>query len=214
MKTDTLLPTASQMLVMLNRFEHPEWTKIGITKTSLNLEEFEQQSHLTLPKMAWICTDHPEWQAWLRGLNQHKVPCAVMSFKKSFAEFQEAIGLGAKAYTDATANATILQQIEQTLAAGSMWLPAELLSRLVGASDKLLKRNAATATDSKNTASFDLTAREHDVAEQVCQGLTNKKIATQLNITERTVKQHMSNLLAKTGAKDRMQLMLIYRGYK
>ncbi|AHF00363.1 LuxR family transcriptional regulator [Thiomicrospira aerophila AL3] len=138
----------------------------------------------------------------------------MMSFKKSFAEFQEAIGLGAKAYTDATANATILQQIEQTLAAGSMWLPAELLSRLVGASDKLLKRNAATATDSKNTASFDLTAREHDVAEQVCQGLTNKKIATQLNITERTVKQHMSNLLAKTGAKDRMQLMLIYRGYK
>lgn len=214
MNTDTQRPTASHLLVMHNRFEHPEWASIGIVKTPLTLTEYEQTSNTNQPTMAWVCTDHPDWQGWIRALVNRNISCAVMSFKKSFAEFQTAISLGAKAYVDATANPTILQQVEQTLAAGSMWLPAELLARLVGVSDKLLtKVKTPQVNIADNKDSLDLTSREQEVAELVCQGLTNKKIAAQLNITERTVKQHMTNLFAKTGASDRMKLMLIYRGY-
>lgn len=210
--TQTSSPNSPyQPLLMQNRFEHPQWPTLGIVKINQNLDAFNADLASQQAKLIWICTDHPDWQAWLRALSATHA-CAVMTFQKKLAEFQLAMNLGAKAYVEATANATILRQIHDTLQAGSMWLPAELLARLIGASDQILQQRSAP--DSTTPSSFiDLTPREHQVAECVCQGMTNKHIALTLNITERTVKQHMSNLLAKTHATDRMQLMLKYRGY-
>ena len=48
-----------------------------------------------------------------------------------------------------------------------------------------------------------LTAREHQVLAELAKGLSNKEIACALNSTERSVKFHVLNLLAKLGAKDR-----------
>jgi RNA polymerase sigma factor (sigma-70 family) len=196
---------------MKNRFEHPQWAELGVMKTSLTLENFLTEWPSQKQTVIWICTDHPDWQAWLRALStDHK--CAVMTFQKKLAEFQLAVNLGAKAYVEATANATILTQISDTLQAGSMWIPAELLTKMIGTTDKLLQqRTKARALQQPN---FDnISPREQEVAEYVCQGMSNKQIAQTLDITERTVKQHMSNLLAKTQATDRMQLMLKYRDY-
>lgn len=40
-------------------------------------------------------------------------------------------------------------------------------------------------------------------------GVSNKVVARRLNITERTVKAHMSAILSKTGAHDRVELILM-----
>lgn len=48
-----------------------------------------------------------------------------------------------------------------------------------------------------------LSAREVDVVRLVAQGLRNKEIAGELNITEETVKVHVRRVLAKTGVNDR-----------
>ena len=48
-----------------------------------------------------------------------------------------------------------------------------------------------------------LTPREHTVLEQLAQGLGNKQIAAALGISERTVKFHVSAVLAKLGAANR-----------
>ena len=59
-----------------------------------------------------------------------------------------------------------------------------------------------------------LTRREWQVARLVQEGLSNKEIATQLGISERTVKFHVSLLLKKTGAGNRIRLgrMLLENG--
>ncbi|SFB23574.1 DNA-binding response regulator, NarL/FixJ family, contains REC and HTH domains [Acetitomaculum ruminis DSM 5522] len=50
-----------------------------------------------------------------------------------------------------------------------------------------------------------LTKREFDVLKLLAQGLFNKEIASTLNISERTVKNHVSNIFKKIGVADRTQ---------
>jgi DNA-binding NarL/FixJ family response regulator len=51
----------------------------------------------------------------------------------------------------------------------------------------------------------DLTPRESQVLEQIVSGKSNKEIATELAITEATVKTHINTLLGKLGVEDRTQ---------
>ena len=51
----------------------------------------------------------------------------------------------------------------------------------------------------------DLTPRESQVLEQIVTGKSNKEIATELAITEATVKTHINTLLGKLGVEDRTQ---------
>jgi DNA-binding NarL/FixJ family response regulator len=51
----------------------------------------------------------------------------------------------------------------------------------------------------------DLTPREADVLEQIVNGRSNKEIATELEISEATVKTHINSLLSKLGVTDRTQ---------
>jgi DNA-binding NarL/FixJ family response regulator len=51
----------------------------------------------------------------------------------------------------------------------------------------------------------DLTPREFQVLEQIVAGKSNKEIATELAITEATVKTHINTLLGKLGVEDRTQ---------
>ncbi len=54
-----------------------------------------------------------------------------------------------------------------------------------------------------------LTAREHDVLGLMAQGKTNQEIATELVITERTVKFHVSSILSKLDASNRTEAVSI-----
>ena len=52
-----------------------------------------------------------------------------------------------------------------------------------------------------------LTAREREVLPLICDALTNKEIASELFIGERTAKHHVESILGKTGFKNRRQLI-------
>lgn len=52
---------------------------------------------------------------------------------------------------------------------------------------------------------YQLTNRELDILKNLSVGMYNKEIATKLNISERTVKNHISNIFKKIGVSDRTQ---------
>jgi len=53
-----------------------------------------------------------------------------------------------------------------------------------------------------------LTPREHDVLGLMAKGLSNREIATELFISEHTVKNHIYNIYRKTGINDRTQIVV------
>ena len=54
---------------------------------------------------------------------------------------------------------------------------------------------------------FKLTRRETDVLRRVVDGLKNAEIAYDIEISEQTIKDHLSNIYIKTGVENRMALM-------
>lgn len=87
---------------------------------------------------------------------------------------------------------------------GSFWVPRVLLARFV---DSILPnaRNRQMITGPAG-----LSRREREVLQAVLENFSNKEIAGQLNISERTAKFHVSNLLAKFGVQRRADLILMY----
>ncbi|MEQ1774466.1 MAG: response regulator transcription factor [Burkholderiales bacterium] len=53
-----------------------------------------------------------------------------------------------------------------------------------------------------------LTRREQEIVKLIADGATNKEVGVELDISDRTVKGHLSNIFLKLGTPDRMKLML------
>jgi NarL family two-component system response regulator LiaR len=72
----------------------------------------------------------------------------------------------------------------------------------------------AIADGSRLTKEDELTRREREVLELLARGRSNKRIAYELGISEKTVKTHVGHLFAKLGVTDRTQaaLLAVQRG--
>ncbi len=68
---------------------------------------------------------------------------------------------------------------------------------------------AAGASDAAQPGLHRLTIREREVLGGVARGLSNREIADELGITERTARTHVSNILAKLGLSSRTQAALL-----
>ncbi len=90
------------------------------------------------------------------------------------------------------------------VAAGGFWVPRELLSRFV---DSILTTTQGRRL--RGDAPSELSRREQEVLNSLLENLANKEVASRLNISERTVKFHVSNLLAKFGVRRRADLILL-----
>ncbi|HWG59822.1 MAG TPA: response regulator transcription factor [Candidatus Acidoferrales bacterium] len=90
------------------------------------------------------------------------------------------------------------------VAAGGIWVPRTMLSRFV---DSIL--NTAQGRRLRADAPTELSKREQEVLSGLLENLANKEVADRLNISERTVKFHVSNLLSKFGVRRRADLILL-----
>jgi DNA-binding NarL/FixJ family response regulator len=98
-----------------------------------------------------------------------------------------------------------LGKIIEQVKAGEVWVGRNIILRLIN------DLSAATQAESPmgHECLKTLTQREYEVAKLIGEGNSNKRIANAMNITERTVKAHLSAIFRKTDCKDRIQLALL-----
>lgn len=111
-----------------------------------------------------------------------------------------------------------LERVINVAQSGGVWVTRSLLPRLV------LELRKATAAQQAPTPLkpsggkqvaerlATLSSREREIVRLIVDGATNKEVASALQISERTVKGHLSNVFQKLGVTDRLKLVLLVRG--
>jgi two-component system NarL family response regulator len=104
-----------------------------------------------------------------------------------------------------------LQQVLTVTANGGVWVTRSLLPRLVSELRKYVDAHRKPAETPANDVLAELTQREREIVRLIVEGASNKEVASSLNISERTVKGHLSNVFQKLGVADRLKLVLLVR---
>jgi len=77
-----------------------------------------------------------------------------------------------------------------------LWLPRKLMEKIVNSHRKL---------PSARLANKEFTKREQQILHFICHGYTNQDIATDLGLSEHTVKSHLYNMFKKHGFRNRLE---------
>jgi DNA-binding NarL/FixJ family response regulator len=82
---------------------------------------------------------------------------------------------------------------------GGFYAPPSMMGAILGA----LPESGGSGADEHG-----LTQRQRQVLECLCQGLANKEIARQLNLTQNTIKTHISAIFKTLGVMSRTQAII------
>jgi DNA-binding NarL/FixJ family response regulator len=115
----------------------------------------------------------------------------------------DALRAGASGFVTKDIRADALRDAIRVVAAGQALLSPSVTRRVVNA---FAARPSTSSAPDRIQA---LTDRERDVLELVGLGLSNDEIGRQLHMSPLTAKTHVSRILAKVGARDRAQLVVV-----
>jgi two-component system NarL family response regulator len=115
--------------------------------------------------------------------------------------------IGVRGYCRSDVDSQQLKRIAVAVQRGELWIRRSLTPWLL---DELGAQSRDDVQPTRMVAGrlVELTQREREIAALVCDGNSNKQIARRLDITERTVKAHLTEIFRKLGISDRLMLAL------
>ena len=147
---------------------------------------------------------------WVASLSEQHPNSRIVVFSHSYSDTHMAMALegGAAAYLLTNIGCEEFVKSLEVIALGGHVVPDQALQHFAN----YLKERSANAKaipqpniDQGNSSFNLLSNRELDILRSVSQGMSNKLIARQWNITEATVKVHVKAILRKIGAKNRTE---------
>ena len=160
-------------------------------KFDLILLDYDMPGMQSLHGLRWVIeqVDAPP-VALISGIAQHDV-------------VERAFQMGARGFLHKSMPASSLLNAIRFMALGERYIPVDFLTSEQGQLTPL-------STTPQNDAAK-LTRREAEVLRAVCDGLTNKEIARDLQLTEPTVKLHVKTLYRRLGVSNRTQAAMVAR---
>ncbi|MQY10161.1 DNA-binding transcriptional activator DevR/DosR [Streptomyces sp. RB5] len=134
-----------------------------------------------------------------------ELACLMLTSFDDEEALLDAIMAGASGFVLKQIQGTDLISAVRTLADGQSMLDPATTTRLMSR----LRGETAPERDPQAEAVAELTERERDILGLVGDGLTNRQIGERLYLSEKTVKNHISRMLAKLGVERRIQAAML-----
>lgn len=125
-----------------------------------------------------------------------KIKVLILTVHNEIEYLMSAVDIGVNGYILKDSESSELKNAIKAVQNGENYIQPNLI---VALNNQLIKR------DTDKDKILALTNRELEVLTQVANGMFNKEIAINLNISERTVKNHISNIFKKIDVSDRTQ---------
>lgn len=131
-----------------------------------------------------------------------ETPVVMVSATERGEAVRQAMLIGAAGYLPKSSTSAITEQAIRLVLSGGCYLPRQAMTEEPAATPA-----PGSAVDAA-AAAASLTRRQAMVLEKLAEGLSNKEIARALDITEITVKAHISAILRKFGVTTRAQAIV------
>lgn len=135
---------------------------------------------------------------FLRGVNPG-IPVVVVSGSEEGHVIRRALDYGASGFIPKSSSLDTLASAIKQVLAGELWIPPEV-------HDTLEEMSAEDARFADALAS--LTAQQFRVLTLLTEGMLNKQIAFELDVSEATIKAHVTAILRKLGVQSRTQAVI------
>jgi DNA-binding NarL/FixJ family response regulator len=137
----------------------------------------------------------------IKELKQRQNPSKVivLTIHEDREYLFKTLQLGAEGYVLKDAEPSVLIHAIRNVAQGQSFIQPNMTKELVK------EFNRVTLNDKDKQEESNLTTREIEVLELIAEGMINKEIAKHLYISEKTVKNHVSNIFKKLNVSDRTQ---------
>lgn len=166
------------------------------------LSEQIETNHLVILHITCFANDGILWLDRITKGGSRAVVCAD---RPDISEMLSCVQAGASAYCNSYMQKGLYQQMMQRVDDGQSWFPPQMLQQT------FTLARAALGVRPPTEAFSELTERENEVARAVADGLSNRQIAERCDISERTVKAHLTNIFKKLDIKDRVALVLHFK---
>ncbi|GGM22421.1 LuxR C-terminal-related transcriptional regulator [Deinococcus aerophilus] len=131
------------------------------------------------------------------------VHVVMLTFSEEETDVLAALRGGARGYVVKGVTGRELRAIVRSVAAGEVFVTPALAGTM------LLELSSPQEVSGGSRPLEQLTARERQILERVALGRSNKEIARDLDLTEKTVKHYMTNVLQKLQVRNRVEAALL-----
>lgn len=124
--------------------------------------------------------------------------------------YQQAVENGVKGVVLKTQSPETLIKAIEKVNLGEVWLERSLIANVLS---RLSHNFKPVKSSAEITHIEELSEREKEIVRLIGQGFKNKKISTQLCISEITVRHHLTSIYSKLGVTDRLELLVFAHRY-
>ena len=149
-----------------------------------------------------IALSGPRAIARMREAGQ-RAKVVMIGMEEDEATFLRAVGEGVVGYVLEDASAAENVRVIRAVAAGEAVCPPQYSTLLF----EYAARDISFSYSPSHEIRFGLSRREQQLVSLLRLGLTNKEIGNRLNLSEKTIKNHIHRMLRKVGASDRMDIV-------
>src|SRR5262249_41391006 len=115
---------------------------------------------------------------------------------------------GARGYCHREIDGPLLEKATDVVLNGEIWVGRKLIPHLLEELTVLTEQRRRETPGRSDERLERVTPRERQIVDLLSAGASNKEIAKRLNVTERTVKAHLTAIFRKLGLSGRLQLAL------